>query len=171
MIGRGSLTGEDRMHTARDLLMRKSPKIVMIDPRRSVLQALSKMAEHGVGALLVADRDGNLSGILTEHDITMGAARFGEALLTRPVGELMTSDLITCEIGDDVVDALASMRRGRVRHLPVTDGREVVGVLSVRDMLALCIDAMRSDDGILRRQLANAAWPGGETGNKSWLNA
>ena len=50
------------MHTIRDILNRKPPKIVMIDPQCTMLQTLLKMAEHGVGALLVADSEGNLGG-------------------------------------------------------------------------------------------------------------
>ena len=159
------------MHTVRDLLIRKPPKIVMIDPRCTMLQSLLKMGEHGVGALLVADNEGNLGGIVTEHDISKGAVKFGDTLLKRPVRDLMTADLITCDINDSVVDALVMMSGGRIRHLPVIDGGEVVGMLSVRDMLAVCIEAMRSDDGILRRQLVDAAWAGGQAGTETWLNA
>ena len=83
------------MHTVRDLLIRKPPKIVMIDPRCTMLQTLLKMAEHGVGALLVADNEGNLAGIVTEHDISKGAAKFGESLLKRPVGPKLTCDAAT----------------------------------------------------------------------------
>ena len=104
------------MHTVRDLLIRKPPKIVMIDPRCTMLQTLLKMAEHGVGALLVADSEGNLAGIVTEHDIAKGAAKFGESLLNRPVGDLMTAELITCDITDSVVDALMMMSRSRIRR-------------------------------------------------------
>ncbi len=139
------------MHTVRDLLARKPPKIVMIDPRCTVLQALMKMAEHGIGALLVADGEGNLGGIATERDVSKGAAKFGDKLLKRPISDLMTGDLITCDIGDNIVDALAMMNGGRIRHLPVVDGAEVVGLLSVRDILAVCIEAMRSDNGQLQQ--------------------
>jgi len=159
------------MHTVRDLLVRKPPKIVMIDPSCTMLQSLLKMGEHGVGALLVADGEGTLVGIVTEHDISRAATKYGDALLGQPVSELMTPDLITCEVNDSVVDALVMMSRGRIRHLPVTDGGEVVGLLSVRDMLALCIDAMRSDDSILRQQLADATLSAGQTGSETWLSA
>ena len=74
------------MHTVRDLLIRKPPKIVMIDPRCTMLQTLLKMGEHGVGALLVADNEGNLAGIVTEHDISKGAVKFGDTLLKQPDG-------------------------------------------------------------------------------------
>ena len=158
------------MHTVRDLLIRKPAKIVMIDPRCTMLQTLLKMGEHGVGALLVADNEGTLAGIVTEHDISKAAAKFGDTLLKQPVGKLMTPDLITCEINDSVVDALVMMSRGRIRHLPVTDDGEVVGMLSVRDMLALCIDAMRTDYSILRQQLADAVWAGGRPGAETWLS-
>ncbi len=159
------------MPTVRDLLNRKPPKIVMIDPRSTMLQTLLKMAEHGVGALLVADSEGNLAGIVTEHDISKGAAKFGESLLNRPVSDLMTAELITCEITDSVVDALVMMSRGRIRHLPVIDGGEVVGMLSVRDMLAVCVEAMRTNDGNLRQQLVNAEWAGERAGTETWLTA
>ncbi len=159
------------MHTVRDLLGAKPPRIVMIDPRCTVLQALLKMAEHGIGALLVADREGNLGGIVTERDMSKGAVEFGETLLKRPIGDIMTGDLITCDIGDNIVDALAMMNGGRIRHLPVIDGAEVVGLLSVRDVLAVCIEAMRNGNGQLQRQLLAANWAGGQTSTETWLTA
>jgi len=159
------------MHSVRDLLGAKPPKIVMIDPRCTVLQALLKMAEHGIGALLVADQEGNLGGIVTERDMSKGAAKFGETLLKRSIDEVMTADLITCDLTDSVVDALAMMNGGRIRHLPVVDGPEVVGLLSVRDILAVCIEAMRSDDGQLQRQLVSATSSGGRSGTETWLTA
>ena len=159
------------MHTVRDLLIRKPPKIVMIDPRCTTLQTLLKMGEHGVGALLVSDNKGNLAGIVTEHDISKGAVKFGDTLLKQPVSDLMTADLITSDITDSVVDALVMMNGGRIRHLPVIDGGEAVGMLSVRDMLAVCIEGMRSDDSILRKQLVDASWAGGPAGTETWLSA
>ena len=120
---------------------------------------------------MVADDEGNLAGIVTEHDVATGAVTFGESLLKRPVGDLMTAELITCEITDSVVDALVMMSRGRIRHLPVIDGGEVVGMLSVRDMLAVCVEAMRTNDGNLRQQLVNAEWAGERAGTETWLTA
>ncbi len=163
------------MHTVNDLLVRKPPKIVMIDPRCTVLQTLLKLAEHGIGALVVADNEGNLAGIVTERDISKGAVKYGEAFLKRPVSDLMTGDLITCDVTDSVVDALAMMNRGRIRHLPVINGGEVVGMLSVRDMLAVCIEAMRTADDKLQQQLVVAVWAGQktaqQTGGETWLTA
>ncbi len=159
------------MHTVRDLLARKPPKIVMIDPRCSVLQTLLKLGEHGVVALLVADGEGNLAGIVTERDFSKGSLKFGDRLLKRPVSDLMTGDLITCDITDSVADAMAMMSRGRIRHLPVTDRAEVVGLISVRDLLAVCVEAMRTDDNKLQRQLLAAAWSGEPTGTETWLTA
>jgi CBS domain-containing protein len=159
------------MHTVKDLVIRKPAKIVMIDPRCTVLQALVKMGEHGIGALLVADNEGNLAGIVTERDISNGAIEFVENLLRRRVSDLMTGDLITCEIGDSVVDALATMNLGRIRHLPVVDGPEVVGLLSVRDMLAVCVEAMRTDDKKLQQRLIVDAWAGETTDTETWLVA
>ncbi len=159
------------MQIVRDLLARKPPKIVMIDPRCTVLQTLLKMGEHRIGALLVADKDGNLGGIVTERDFAKGAAIHGEALLKRPVSDLMTGDLITCDIGDSIVDALTMMNRGRIRHLPVIDGGEVVGLLSVRDMLTVCVEAMKSDDHKLQRQLLDSSWAGDQSNTESWLSA
>jgi CBS domain-containing protein len=159
------------MHTVKDLLIRKPAKIVMIDPRCTVLQALVKMGEHNIGALLVADNEGNLAGIVTERDVSKGAAEFGENLLKRAVSDLMTGDLITCDIDDGVVDALAMMNHGRIRHLPVVDGPEVVGLLSVRDMLAVCIEAMRTNDKKLQQRLIVDAWAGETTGAETWLVA
>ena len=159
------------MQTVRDLLARKPAKIVMIDPRCTVLQTLLKMAEHGVGALLVANSDGNLAGIVTERDFAKGAAKFQDMLLQRPISDLMTGNLITCDIGDGIVDALSMMNSSRIRHLPVVDGGEVVGFLSIRDMLVVCVEAMKGEDNKLQRQLLNASWSAERPDTESWLTA
>ena len=159
------------MQTVKDLLARKPAKIVMIDPRCSVLQALLKMGKHGIGALLVADGEGNLVGIVTERDFSKGSSKFGDQLLKRPVGDLMTGDLITCDVTDSVADAMAMMNRERIRHLPVTERAEVVGLLSVRDMLAVCVEAMRTNNDKLQQQLLAAAWPGERAGTETWLTS
>ena len=139
------------MISVRDLLRRKAAKIVVIDAMCTVYQALLKLDDHRIGALIVADEEGAIAGIITERDILKGAKLFGENFIHRPVRDLMTKKLINCDITDSVVDAMKMMGR-KFRHLPVIDRGEVVGIISIRDSLTASVELLdMRDDTVLRQ--------------------
>ncbi|MCZ6643591.1 MAG: CBS domain-containing protein [Gammaproteobacteria bacterium] len=134
---------------------------MIIDAEATVYEALLKLDNHGVGALIVTNAGGNdLAGIVTERDFSKGARMFGDTFVHRPVSDVMTKNLETCSIADSIVDAMKIMKRNQIRHLPVVDRGEVVGVVSMRDVVTACIMAMGSVDGKAQRQVLTGAAPG-----------
>lgn len=138
-----------------DILRHKSGSgdVVTVDPSVTVTAALSTLAEHNIGALVVVD-DTGLRGIVSERDIVRRLAATGAGALEQPVAELMTSDVVTCA-PHDAVDAIAeTMTARRIRHMPVLDGTELVGIVSIGDVVLSRIRQLEKDRGQLEQYIA-----------------
>lgn len=108
--------------------------VLTVGPAHTLRQAAQQMAARKVGAALVMDPDADGPGILTERDVLLAVAE-GQDLETEVVGDHLTPEAVTAEPGWDLERAAATMVRGGFRHLVVCDGPDVVGVLSVRDLV------------------------------------
>lgn len=121
------------MKTARQLIERK-PGIVSIAPHESVFSALERMAEHDIGALVVLDGP-VLAGMLSERDYARKVILLGKSSREMRVSEIMTHKVV-CVGPDQTVDqCMAVMTEKRCRHLPVLEGKRVIGVLSIGDLV------------------------------------
>ena len=117
------------------LLKTKSTQSVLsIAPSDSVYQAIARMAEFGVGALLVMDRE-NLVGIISERDYARKVVLKGRSSAETAVKEIMTSPVVTVTSKETVEDCMALMTNRKFRHLPVVDDKKVVGVVSIGDLV------------------------------------
>ena len=123
------------MATVRDLLARKSGDVISIAPSDTVLTAAQVMNQHGIGGLVVMD-DGTLIGVFTERDILRRVVVAGRSPADTPVREVMTFPVMTCLPETSVEECAAIMSGKRIRHLPVTDERGVVGLVTSGDLLA-----------------------------------
>ncbi len=118
-----------------DLLGDKGPTDVKtIRPNGALLEAARAMTSHEIGALIVADRSGKLVGIMSERDLVRAIADFGGGLVDRPVGDVMTRSVITCALDDGIVEVLFLMGSRGIRHIPVLEGEELRGVISIREL-------------------------------------
>jgi signal-transduction protein with cAMP-binding, CBS, and nucleotidyltransferase domain len=109
--------------------------VVAVGPDQSVRQAARRMREHVIGSVIVKDGD-RLAGILTERDVLHAVAEDRDLDQTR-AAELMTRDLVTAGPNWDVVVAASVMTANRIRHLVVQDQDQLLGVLSLRDVLSV----------------------------------
>jgi len=123
------------MATVRDLLARKSGDVISIAPSDTVLAAAQVMNQHSIGGLVVMD-DGTLIGVFTERDILRRVVVAGRSPADTPVRAVMTSPVITCLPETSVEECAAIMSGKRIRHLPVTDARGLVGLVTSGDLLA-----------------------------------
>ena len=122
------------MKTVRQLLQVKGKEIYSVSPDSSVLDAIRVMAVKGVGALLVMDQ-GRLAGIISERDYARKVILHGKSSHDTPVGDIMTQKLVTVGLDHTVEDCMALMTEKRIRHLPVMEGGQVAGVLSIGDLV------------------------------------
>jgi len=127
-----------------DVLARKGSLVATVRPTTTINDALDKMAEHNIGALIVRDADGEIVGIVSERDIVRALPQRGPEVLNAEVSEIMTSPLVTATPQTDVVDAMRSMTDKRVRHLPVLDDGELVGIVSIGDIVKNRIDELQA---------------------------
>ena len=110
-----------------DLLRTKGSEVATVPPKVSVTGLLEDLARHNVGALVVVDESGTLVGIVSERDVVRRLNERGAELLTAPVSEIMTTEVVTCG-ADEGVDSLAEiMTERRIRHMPVVEDGRLIG--------------------------------------------
>ena len=120
------------MTTLRDLV--KGRKIYSVEATRTVLEAARYMMEHNVGAVPVL-RNGELAGILSERDIMNRVVAVGRTPGTTAVSEVMTANPRAVAADETIEECLFIMREFGFRHLPIVEGKEVKGLVSLRDVL------------------------------------
>jgi len=138
-----------------ELLRGKSQGIVKVKASRSIAEAAVALTEQKIGALLVEDDGGNIVGILSERDIVGGMGPHGADLHDVAVEELMTRNLIHCSLQDTVHEAMAMMTDRRIRHLPVFDNDELVGFISIGDLVKCRIMEVQSEAEAMRSYIAS----------------
>ncbi|MDX1582729.1 MAG: CBS domain-containing protein [Thermoanaerobaculia bacterium] len=130
------------MTTIADLLERKGNQIYSINPDAKVFDAITLMAEKEIGALLVMEGK-DLKGILSERDYARKVILKGKASRETPVGDIMSTRVVCVSPERNVDECMAVMTENRIRHLPVMDGAEVVGVVSIGDLVKSIIEEQK----------------------------
>jgi CBS domain-containing protein len=137
------------------LRIKGSGDVLKISASECIADAATKMTANKIGALLVESAAGEIVGILSERDIVGGMGPHGADLHDVPVSELMTADLIRCKPTDTVNDAMAMMTDRRIRHLPVFNGDDLVGFISVGDLVKCRISEVQAEAEAMRQYIAS----------------
>ncbi len=141
--------------TIRSLLATKGRDVFGIGPDATIIEALQLMADKNVGAVIVQSDEGELVGILSERDYARKIALKGRTSADTAVSEIMTSEVSTVSPDASVDDCMEMMTEGRFRHLPVVDNEEVIGVISIGDVVKTVIELQRSLIGDLERYITS----------------
>ena len=126
------------MKLVKHLLDNKGGTLISIVEDASVLDAITLMADHAVGSLLVMDGP-VLKGIVTERDYARKVIIKGRSSSTTQVGEIMTSKVLTATLEQTVKECMTVMTERKIRHLPVVDDGQVVGMISIGDLVQAII--------------------------------
>jgi CBS domain-containing protein len=124
------------------MIRKKGQDIYTIAPEASVFEALEMMAEHNIGALLV-ESEGDVVGIVSERDCIRKVELMGRNVRDTRVREIMTGEVITVDCSQPLEECMSLMIERNIRHLPVYDGNELVGLLSVRDVLREVVEVQQ----------------------------
>lgn len=135
-----------------DILRYKGSSVVTVTPSESVRAVIRVLAEHNIGALVVADGD-RVAGIISERDIVRRLDERGEGILDLPASELMTATVVTCRRDDDLNRVASDMTELRVRHMPVLDDGRLTGIVSIGDVVAGRIRQLEQDRGQLEQYI------------------
>ncbi|MCB1588148.1 MAG: CBS domain-containing protein [Xanthomonadales bacterium] len=138
------------MQTVGQLLERKGNDIYSVSPDSTMFQAITEMAERGVGALLVMEGE-RMVGVISERDYARKVVLKGRASKETPVRDVMTATVISTDEQATVDRCMRLMTDHRIRHLPVLRGDQVVGMLSIGDL----VKAIISDQQFQIEQLSN----------------
>jgi CBS domain-containing protein len=124
------------------MIRKKGREVFTIAPAATVLDALKMMAQHNIGALLVM-AENRMEGILSERDCIRKVELMGKNAKETPVSEIMTGDVITVDCSQPLEECMSLMIEKNIRHLPVYDGSELIGLLSVRDVLKEVVEVQQ----------------------------
>lgn len=139
--------------TVRQILRGKSA-VHAVNPDDTVLDALRLMAERNIGAVIVL-AEGRLEGILSERDYARKVVLLGKASKETPVREIMTTEVITIDPGWSAEQCMALMNQRRVRHLPVVENDQLVGIVSIGDIVRAVVDEQQFAIASLESYIAN----------------
>ena len=120
-----------------------------------VREAIALLASKRIGAIPVTEH-GKVVGIFSERDVIYRLADEGDACLSRPLGDVMTAPAITVNRDTPVLEALALMTRRRIRHLPVVDGGEMCGFISIGDLVKARLDETQREAEAMREYIQTA---------------
>ncbi len=138
------------------ILKNKGSEVVSVAPDDKILSVARVLTERGIGAALVRDPAGALLGIISERDIVRGMANQGQGTTQLPAERLMTRDLVTVTPQTSVNEAMELMTRHRVRHLPVMDNGELVGLVSIGDLVKARIEEAEHEAAELKAYVVSA---------------
>ena len=142
-----------QVDTIDSVLRLKGRQFWSVAPSATVYEAIQKMSEKGVGALLVM-AEGKLAGIISERDYARKVILKDRSSKHTEVWEIMTSPVVTVTPGHNVEDCMRTMTENRIRHLPVVDRDQVVGVVSIGDLVNWIITAHEETIGHLQSYIA-----------------
>jgi CBS domain-containing protein len=142
------------MSQVKHLLENKGSTIFSIAPDAPVLEAIKRMAEYRVGALLVMHGE-RLVGVVSERDYARKVILQGRSSSQTAVSDIMTGEPLTVDPDTDVFDCMRLCTDSRIRHLPVVQGNTVVGVISIGDLVKAVIDAQAEQIEHLQRYITS----------------
>ena len=122
------------METVRQILDKKGHEVWSVHPRHSVFDAIKKMGDKNIGSLVVS-LDNQIVGILTERDYARHVILEGRSSLETPVRDIMTTRVVCARVDQTIEECLAVMSGKRIRHLPVIDQQQLIGLVSIGDLV------------------------------------
>lgn len=137
----------------KDILRGKGRDVHSIQPTATLQEVVDRLVQHNCGSLLVVDDENHLRGIITERDILRAAAVVKRPLDSCQVQDHMSVDLLVGAPADSLGDAMGWMTENRVRHLPVIEEEQLVGIVSIGDLVKAQHDQLSMENHYLKNYI------------------
>jgi len=132
------------------ILKTKGNNVFTVRPEHSLVDTSSLLSSKKVGVAVVTDAKGKIVGVVSERDIVKSIAQYGKGALEMSVRNIMTSPALTCTVGDNAKKILEIMTDRRIRHLPVVEDGELLGIVSIGDAVNFRLHETQAEVGVLR---------------------
>ena len=129
--------------------------VIAVKPDDDVSSAAATLAKHRIGAVIVTGDGASVDGILSERDIVRALGTSGVDCMTRKVRELMTENVVGCEMDDTANSVMERMSDGRFRHMPVIEDGRLTGVISIGDVVNARIKEIQNENAALTGMISN----------------
>jgi CBS domain-containing protein len=144
-------------NTVSTVLERKGYNVVTVAPDDAVGVVVRILSSNRIGAAPVLDGEGHLVGIISERDIVSGTAAHDARVLALRVDQLMTREVKTCSPDDHIIELMETMTLQRIRHLPVVRSGQLLGIVSIGDVVKQRLEEAQSELEALRSYIASAS--------------
>ena len=141
------------------ILDSKGDRLITVAPDATIREVAERLRQERIGATLIRDHDGTLLGILSERDIVAGMANEGAEVLNKSAADLMNRSVITCQPESSTEELMEKMLSEKIRHLPVCENDQLVGIVSIGDIVKSALAELKWREEVLQQQVVTAvAW-------------
>ena len=130
----------------REVLKNKGGRVVTIDAKATVAEAIARLVQHNIGSLPVVNADDQLIGVVSERDVLRHLHNKGETFARQRVEEVMTTNPVTCTPDCDVDEVMGQMSGRRIAKVPVLEDGRLVGIVSVGDVIKVMYDRVHAEN-------------------------
>lgn len=142
--------------TVKAILESKGNNVVTIEPTASLAAAVKILADRRIGTLVILGADRRVVGIVSERDVVRALAERGERALDEPVEQVMTRKVVTCASRETIAAIMESMTAGKFRHVPVVEDGQLVGIVSIGDVVKHRLHEIEHESAALRDYIQTA---------------
>ena len=142
--------------TVARIIAGKGRDVVTMQPHSTLRDVIDTLAAKHIGALIVADADGRMQGILSERDVVRAIANRGPDALEDPVSHYMTTNIVTASEDETVLSVVGKMSKGRFRHMPIVADGKLTGIVSVGDAIKYRLAQAEQEQTAMREYIASA---------------
>ncbi|NGP18206.1 CBS domain-containing protein [Devosia aurantiaca] len=121
----------------------------------TVADAVALLNAHNIGAVVITGAGGSISGILSERDIVRLLAQGAQEALATQIGSVMTRGVVTCDRQTEIAEVMERMTRRRIRHMPVLEGGQLIGIISIGDVVKHKIEEVEHEAEAMREYIAS----------------
>lgn len=137
------------------ILQTKGVVVHTLPETDTLADAVNLLNRHNIGAVVITDTGGTITGILSERDIIRRLGKDPTGALALPIGQAMTRGVVTCARDTNIAEVMERMTHMRIRHMPVAQGSDLVGIVSIGDVVKFKIEEAEHEAEVLREYIAS----------------